>query len=323
MINKQQTIFEIILIILVFFCIKAVYWISHIQYTPKDNKVMQMMSMDDVLSKANEVYEDIFTQDGYLLKTTNECEVENEFTTDDLEKIYDKSFLEILFTKGELTFEDVDKKIEQKKLIMSNNHLATTNIIQALLLKLQKSKELSYIRSGEDMIEVKRFQVPAWYVLNSTPSANFYGKCARIKGSPTLNELKFKNWDLYNQKYKNITEMANFVKREWNKEEGGEEANQKWINECKKRNVKCEVMGDDVKISSNVFVIHEKTYNNIILIYQHSFKTNDGNTSDQSTFKYFANAYNIDKKQWLFENQDLLPFVLSFIDFDNILENLK
>ena len=284
--------------------------------------IKSQWATDDLLEKINNSYDKIFTPDGFIkedVKKKYENDVKknaNKNTTNDDLKKYDKSFLEKLLTTGKLTYQDVDKLIEQKKMIMPDNHLATTNILQQLILDLQEDKDVVYDRETET--EMKRFQVPMWFVLNTTPSANFYGKDARLKGSPTFNPLKFKNWDLYNQKYKNKTKMANFVNQEWKEEEGGIEKTKIWKDRCKERNIRCLVLKNKIDINSNVFLIVDLKYDILHIFYQNSIKTNLGDQVVPEAFVYFYNKYNLKTKQWHFKDQPLLEKVLNFVDLERL-----
>ena len=283
--------------------------------------IKSQWATDDLLEKINNSYDKIFTEDGFIKEDVKNKHAEhvkkkaNKNTTDDNLKKYDKSFLEKLLTTGKLMYQDVDKLIEQKKMIMPDNHLATTNILQQLILDLQEDKNTVYDRATGT--EIKRFKVPMWFVLNTTPSANFYSMFERKKGSLTLNYLKFATGTFYWKEYHGTTAIANFVNEEWKKEEGGIKKTKIWKDGCKERNIRCLVLKDKININSNVFLIIDFKYDILHIFYQNSIKTNLGDQVPAESFVYFYNKYNLKTKQWHFNDQLSLKEVLTFIDLEN------
>lgn len=285
-------------------------------------KIKQQWSSGELKPYLKQAYDKIFDNEGFIkeeIKIKYKDDIEkykNENTTDDDLKRYDKSFLHKLIDTGELNFDDVNALIEQKKLIMSDNHLATINILHELMINLQENQEMVYSREQEKLI--KRFEVPMWFVLNTTPSANHYSRGERNKASIIFNSLKFDVRFSYWEKYNETTKLANFVNREWRQDEGGLAKMKIWGESCKKYNMRCCVLEDKIPISSNVVIIKDNKFNTLLIFYQNSARTNLSNEVSQEVLTYFYNNYDINTEQWLFPNQMNLHKVLSFINLDKL-----
>ena len=322
---KPKDIPLIIVTIIVTFFFTGSYYVyknsKQKSFEVKKHDIELQLATEELNQFLQKSYYEIFTEDGFLnQKITKEYKSDvdkntNENTTDDNKKMYEITFIDKLLTTGVLDYNDVSFFIEEKKLIMSNNHLATTNILQNLLHLLQKNNEMVYL--VEKNKQIKRLQVPMWYVLNSTPSANLYGKFERKQASLTLNYLKYDTALDYAEKYNKTTKIANFVNREWGIDEGGRDKTEKWFLECKNRGMICEIRQGEIFVNSNVFIIVDYKYNVLHIFYQKSFKTNAGLSNDQSTFKYYYNNYDLKSKKWFFKNQFYLNDVLRFIEINS------